>query len=241
LCREPGAGFAPSCLGECAIAARHEPEHRTKWYRKNVGGWERAARLIGGDLMLICGVVALHASPLGLLLSGAGVVTLVCEGTRERKEQNVSIEVTVQIVTPRKLAAVRREVEPAKVGSAWRPAVDKVWDFLRSQPGLWTDGHNIFLYHDPKQAGAPLVCEFGVQVTRGFEISGEVYATETPGGEAAVAVHRGPYNRLDEAYKAIGEWMAANGRQATGHTWEIYGDPTPDPNKTETTVLCLLK
>jgi hypothetical protein len=49
------------------------------WYRKNVGGRERTARLIGGGLMLICGVVAvaLHASPLGLLLSGAGVVTLV--------------------------------------------------------------------------------------------------------------------------------------------------------------------
>ena len=47
------------------------------WYRKNVGGWERAARLIGGGLMLTCGVVALHASPLGLLLGGAGVVTLV--------------------------------------------------------------------------------------------------------------------------------------------------------------------
>src|SRR5262249_56822783 len=47
------------------------------WYRKNVGGWERAARLIGGGLMVICGVVALHASPLGLLLSGAGIVTLV--------------------------------------------------------------------------------------------------------------------------------------------------------------------
>jgi quercetin dioxygenase-like cupin family protein len=31
------------------------------WHRKNVGGWERAARLIGGGLMLICGVVALHA------------------------------------------------------------------------------------------------------------------------------------------------------------------------------------
>src|SRR6202140_2304744 len=77
LCRDPGAGFAPSYLGECAIAARHQPEHRTMWYRKNVGGWERAARLIGGALMLICGVVALHASPLGLLLSGAGVVTLV--------------------------------------------------------------------------------------------------------------------------------------------------------------------
>src|SRR5215469_7431729 len=63
--------------GECAMAARQEPEQRTMWYRKNVGGRERAARLIGGGLMLICGVVALHASPLGLLLSGAGVVTLV--------------------------------------------------------------------------------------------------------------------------------------------------------------------
>ena len=41
LCRDPGAGFAPSCLGECAIAARHEPEHRTMWYRKNVGGSAR--------------------------------------------------------------------------------------------------------------------------------------------------------------------------------------------------------
>ena len=73
--RDPGAGFAPSCLDECAIAACHEPDHRTMWYRKNVGGWKRAARLISGGLMLICGVVALHASPLGLLLGGAGVVT----------------------------------------------------------------------------------------------------------------------------------------------------------------------
>ena len=62
---------------ECAIAARQEPEHKAMWYRKNVGGYERAARLVGGCLMFICGVVALHASPLGLLLSGTGVVTLV--------------------------------------------------------------------------------------------------------------------------------------------------------------------
>lgn len=77
LCRDPGAGVCALLSGEGAIAARHGPEHRTMWYRKNVCGWERAARLIGGGLMLICGVVALHASPLGLLSSGAGVVTLL--------------------------------------------------------------------------------------------------------------------------------------------------------------------
>ena len=156
-------------------------------------------------------------------------------------DQGMPVSVSVQTVHPRKLAAVRREVAPGEVGSAWGPAVGKVWDFIRSQPGLWTDGHNIFLYHHPAQPGAPVLCDFGVEVTRSFETAGEVYATETPGGEAAVAVHRGPYDRMNEAYNAIDRWMAANRRESAGHSWEVYGDPTPDPAHTETTVVHLLK
>ena len=151
------------------------------------------------------------------------------------------ISVNVQTVLPRKLAAVRRDVAPGKVGSAWGPAVGKVWDFIRSRPGLWTDGHNIFVYHHPEQAGAAMACDFGVEVTRAFETDGEVYAIETPAGEAAVAVHRGSYNRIHEAHDAIREWMAANRRESAGHSWEIYGDPTPDAADTETTIVYLLK
>jgi effector-binding domain-containing protein len=150
------------------------------------------------------------------------------------------VSVTVQTVHPRMLAAVRREVAPGAVGSAWGPALGKVWEFIRSQPGLRTDGHNIFLYHHPKQPDAPILCDFGVEVTRTFETAGEVYATETPGGDAAVTVHRGPYNRMNEAHNAIAKWMAANRRESAGHSWEIYGDPTPDPADTETTVVYLL-
>ena len=151
------------------------------------------------------------------------------------------VSITVQAVYARKLAAVRREVAPGEVGSTWGPAVGQVWDFIRSQPGLWTDGHNIFLYHRSNQPGSRILCDFGVEVTRTFEVAGEVYATETPEGEAAIAVHRGPYDRMNEAYSAIDEWMTANGRESAGYSWEIYGDPTPDPADTETTVVYLLK
>src|SRR3989440_2425109 len=151
------------------------------------------------------------------------------------------VSVNIQTVHPRKLAAVRREVAPGAVGSAWRPALDRVGEFIRSQPDLRTNGHNIFFYHHPAQAGAPILCDFGVEVTRTFETAGEVYATETPPGEAAVAVHRGAYNRMNEAHDAIRKWMAANGTGSAGHSWEIYGDPTPDPAETETTVVYLLK
>src|SRR5207237_7781698 len=82
------------------------------------------------------------------------------------------VSVNVQIVHSRKLAAVRREVAPGAVGSAWGPALGKVWEFIRSQPGLRTDGHNIFLYQHPTQPDAPILCDFGVEVTRTFETAG---------------------------------------------------------------------
>lgn len=126
---------------------------------------------------------------------------------------------------------------------AWRggPALDKVWTFIRSESVLWSGGHNVFLYHHPTRPGAPILCDFGVEVTRTFETAGEVYATETPRGQAAVTVHRGPYNKLNEAHEAIRKWMKSNDRQSAGVSWEVYGDPRPNPAESETTVLYLLK
>lgn len=45
--------------------------------RKNIGNKERLARLVGGALMIGCGLLGLHASPLGLALAAAGIVSML--------------------------------------------------------------------------------------------------------------------------------------------------------------------
>ena len=151
-----------------------------------------------------------------------------------------AVVVSVQKVTPRTLAAVRREVTIGGVANAWRPALDQVWEFLRTQPGLHAGGHNVFLYHHPSHRNAPMPVDFGVEVTRSFEAAGEVRATQTPSGEVALATHVGPYSRLKETHDAVHAWAAHNRRSIGGNSWEIYGDWTEDESKLETTVVYLL-
>jgi hypothetical protein len=35
--------------------------------------------------------------------------------------------------------------------------------------------------------------------------------------------------------------MASHRTESAGQSWEVYGDPTPDPAQSETTVVYLLK
>lgn len=149
--------------------------------------------------------------------------------------------VSVRLVSPRILAAVSRTVTIGGVGAAWRPALDQVWSFLRTQPGLRTDGHNVFLYHHPARRSDPMDVDFGVEVIREFAPSGEVKPVTTPAGEVAAATHVGPYEWLSETHDAVLAFAAANRRVLAGISWEIYGDPSDDPAKLETTVMYLLR
>lgn len=150
------------------------------------------------------------------------------------------LAVSVQSVLPRKLAAVRLRVQMGGVGAVWKSALDQVWGFLRRQPGLRTDGNNLFLYNhtDPN---APMTVDFGVEVSRTFAPEGEVIPAETPAGEVALAVHIGPYSGMHQAHQAIHRWCERNGRTRAGWSWEIYGDWTGDESKLETTIAYLLK
>ena len=152
----------------------------------------------------------------------------------------MSVEISVRIATPRPLAAVRRQVTIGQIGSAWRPALDLVWTFLRQNPGLRSDGHNVFLYHHPAARQLPMDVDFGVEVTLSFEQAGEVRQVQTPGGRVASALHIGPYDRMKDTHDAIHRWASANGERFAGKSWEIYGDWTDDLTKLETRIEYLL-
>ena len=66
-------------------------------------------------------------------------------------------------------------------------------------------------------------------------------AARTPAGEAAVVVHRGPYEKLAAVHQALRQWCAANGRTIGAPSLEIYGDWSDDPEKLETSIEYLLQ
>jgi effector-binding domain-containing protein len=152
----------------------------------------------------------------------------------------MSINVTVETVSARTLAAVRRKVRIDQIGTAWRPVLDLVWKFLSQHSELRGDGHNIFLYHHPANRNDAMDVDFGVQVLRSFPQEGEVSSTETPAGKVATALHIGPYERLGETHGAIHAWAAANKIKFAGKSCEIYGDWSDDPAKLQTRVEYLL-
>jgi effector-binding domain-containing protein len=151
----------------------------------------------------------------------------------------MNYEVQVVTLRPRILAAVRRRVAIRDIPTAFQPALDLVWTFLRRNRGLRTDGHNVFLYHHETPEIMPV--DFGVEVVRNFTPEGEVSCVATPVGDAAQVIHRGPYSRLGAAHQALHEWCRINQRAIGASSLEIYGDWSDDPEKLETTVQYLLQ
>ena len=151
----------------------------------------------------------------------------------------MNYQVVTKTVGSQPLAAVRRRVRIGDVGRAWKPALDLVWEFLRGNEGLRTDGHNCFLCR-VAPGEAAMVVDFGVQVIQPFQDAGEVVCRETPAGEVVITTHIGSYGKLAAAHEAINSWRAATGRAFGACSWEIYGDWTEDEAKLETQVVYLL-
>ena len=132
----------------------------------------------------------------------------------------VTIERTIASPTAVAKASTTRREFP----TLWGSLLDEVWAFLSDRPGLRTDGHNVMLYRCD-EPGVELAVEVGVQVTGSFDAVGRVVPSNLPAGEAATTLHKGPPREIGAAHDAVNAWCSAQGRELTGLSWEVYGDP----------------
>lgn len=152
------------------------------------------------------------------------------------------MQVSIETVSPRPVAAVRRRMPQAQIALKFAEPLDKVWAFVRAEEGLVDGGRNIFIYTHPTTACADgMDIDFGVEVTRDFSGAGEVRCVHLPAGRVASSLHVGPYARLFETHARVERWCAEHGHAVADRSWEIYGHWTDDPTKLETHVCYLLK
>lgn len=79
-----------------------------------------------------------------------------------------------------------------------------------------------------------ITIEAGMPIGGKAEGDGEIELGSLVGGAIATTVHKGPYDRLNEAHEAIEHWLADNGEKANGPPWEVYvTDPGEQPDPSE--------
>lgn len=85
--------------------------------------------------------------------------------------------------------------------------------------------------------------EAGFPVARFIPSRGNVEAREIPAGKYASCFHTGPYGEIGPAYEALTRYVAENGFEPTGVSYEVYlNDPQETaPADLQTQVLLSLK
>ena len=149
----------------------------------------------------------------------------------------MSYEIELLEVAARPIAAVAATVPRGQIPRALIECLDKVYALLRTRQiaGL---GCNIAVYREGPAGAVAMLA--GVETPEAIEGEGEVIGAATPTGRAAMATHWGPYDRLGEAYAALGSWLAARGLVCHVR-WEVYGDWSDDPAKLRTDVFHLIE
>lgn len=116
----------------------------------------------------------------------------------------------------------------------WRVLLDEVWSVLNTA-GITSGCPNVMLYLDD----TPRV-EVGVIHQGDLVPTGRVVWSSLPAGTVATTTHRGGYDGLGDAHRAVVEWCQTQGRSLSGTRWEIYGPHSPDPAQVWTRICWLL-
>ena len=141
-----------------------------------------------------------------------------------------------QELLPQHALIVKRRVARSEIAATIAESLGKTFPYAL-QNGLAIAGRPFVRYSD---VGPGLMTmETGTVIATPAPGAGEIEPITLPGGPAAVAVHMGPYDKLQDTYAAMERWMQERGVRAAGAPWESYiTDPAehPDPANWRTDV-----
>ncbi|MCK5114466.1 MAG: GyrI-like domain-containing protein [Phycisphaerae bacterium] len=148
------------------------------------------------------------------------------------------MEVKVETRNPVKVAFVRHLGPYAEAHPAW----ETLCKFAVKCPQIDMNKPGIGLSYDDPDTTPPAEIRYDAcfELAGDFEATGDIGVTEIPGGQYAVAIHEGPYEKMIDTYCALfNDWMPANGRELRPDTpcVEIYlncpRETPPDQLKTQ--------
>ena len=157
--------------------------------------------------------------------------------SKSEKAALPAVEVAVRRLQPLRVAYVRHIGPYDQVGAAW----SKLMMWAGPKRLLGPNMVRLGIPHDDPEITPPerLRYDAALAVPDSATGSGEVAIQEVAGGEYAVAIHRGPYDRMGQTYAALcGQWLPASGREARdAPPLEIYriafGQAPPEEFVTE--------
>jgi len=147
----------------------------------------------------------------------------------------VSYAVSERTVVEQPTAVIAAETTWDEFPSLWRELLDEIWQAVRSNDEI-APGRNVMLYKDD----VPNV-EIGVEAAGPFASIGRIVASALPAGHVATTTHRGRYEDIGDAHKAVIDWCADRGLERTGARWEIYGHVTRQVTQPDVEVYWLLR
>ena len=159
--------------------------------------------------------------------------------TTAGKETLVPVDIVVKQLPDIHALVMRRRIGRDQIAETLAFMLPVIFGYAQSN-GLALTGPPFSRY--PEIGMGSMVIEGGLPIAAPapHELDPGIEALTLPGGSAAVAIHRGPYDRLHETYQAIEEWIQTQGRTVAGPPWETYlTDPgeRPDPETWETEII----
>ena len=145
------------------------------------------------------------------------------------------IEAEIRELSPVPTAAVRLRAPTSSLSDLFDEHLPNIAHRL-ADLGAQPAGPPYARYHEfgPEEVdveiGIPVDAPVGALRALGEAEPGELGAGELPGGQAAIAIHRGSYDGLSQTYDQLHEWIHAQGRDEGAAPWESYVD---DPSEVQ--------